>query len=48
MMAATDTTIVSHSRSPMTSETGRCHSSAMPKLPRRTIRIQRRYWIHTG
>ena len=40
MIAATETTIVSHSRSPITSETGRRHSIAMPKLPRTTSVIQ--------
>ena len=48
MMAATETTMVSHSRSPMTSETGRLHSSAMPKRPCSTCLIQRRYWIQHG
>jgi len=33
MMAATEMTIVNVRRSPMTSETGRPHSIAMPKLP---------------
>ena len=33
MIAATEITTVSSSRSPMTSETGRPHSIAMPKLP---------------
>ena len=47
-MAATDTTMVSQSRSPITSETGRCHSSAIPKFPRTTSFIQRRYWTHMG
>jgi len=48
MMAAIETAIVSQSRSPMTSDTGRPHSSAMPKLPRTTRFIQRRYWTHSG
>ena len=33
MTAASDTTIVSIRRSPITSFTGRFHSMAMPKLP---------------
>ena len=32
-IAATETTIVSQRRSPITSETGRPHSSAIPNLP---------------
>ena len=34
MSAATETTTVSHRRSPITSVTGRRHSIDMPKLPR--------------
>ncbi len=48
MIAATETTMVSQRRSPMTSETGRPHSSAIPNLPCTTKRIQRRYWMYTG
>ncbi len=48
MMAATETTIVSHSRSPITSETGRLHSSAMPNCPCTTCLIQRKYWTSMG
>ena len=42
--AASETTIVSQSRSPMTSVTGRCHSIAIPMSPRTIRRIQRTYW----
>ncbi len=48
MIAATETTMVSHKRSPMTSDTGRPYSSAIPKLPRSTMVIQRRYWTYIG
>jgi hypothetical protein len=48
MIAATETTIVSQRRSPITSDTGRLHSSAWPNLPCITCFIQRRYWTHTG
>ncbi len=47
-IAATETTIVSQSRSPITSETGRLHSSAMPNRPCTTCFIQRRYWTSIG
>ena len=48
MIAATETTMVSQRRSPITSDTGRLHSSAMPNRPCRTIFIQRRYWTCMG
>jgi hypothetical protein len=41
--AATETTTVSHKRSPITSVTGRRHSIDMPKLPRTTCFIHLRY-----
>ena len=42
--AATETTMVSHRRSPITSVTGRRHSIDMPKLPTTISRIHFRYW----
>ena len=42
--AANDTTIVSHSRSPITSVTGRRHSIDMPKLPSTISFIHLQYW----
>ena len=42
--AATDTTMVSHRRSPITSVTGRLHSIDMPKLPRTISFIHFKYW----
>ena len=47
-MAPSDSAMVSHSRSPITSDTGLPHSSAMPKSPRSTSFIQRRYCTHSG
>jgi hypothetical protein len=41
---ATATTTVSHSRSPITSVTGRRHSIDIPKLPTTTSFIHFRYW----
>ncbi len=41
--AATETTTVSHRRSPITSVTGRRHSIDMPKLPWTTSFIHLRY-----
>ena len=43
MIAATEMTIVSVRRSPMTSETGRPHSIAIPKLPCRMRPIHLAY-----
>ena len=40
--------MVSNRRSPITSETGRFHSSAIPNRPCTTCFIQRRYWIGMG
>jgi len=41
--AATETTTVSHSRSPITSVTGRRHSMEKPKSPWTTSSIHLRY-----
>ena len=42
--AATETTTVSHRRSPITSVTGRLHSMDMPKLPCAISLIHLKYW----
>ncbi len=48
MIAAIEITMVSHKRSPITSVTGRFHSSDMPKSPRTTRLIHFQYWTQTG
>ena len=46
--AAKDTAMVSHSRSPITSVTGRRHIIDTPKSPLITSPIQSPYWTTTG
>ena len=48
MIAATEMTMVSVRRSPMTSETGRPHSIAIPKLPWSIRPVHFRYWTVMG
>ena len=48
MIAATEMTMVSVRRSPMTSDTGRPHSIAMPKLPWSMSPIHFAYWTVIG
>ena len=46
--AENDTAIVSQSRSPMTSVTGRRHIMDTPKSPTTTRLIHMPYWMMTG
>ena len=43
-----ETAMVSHRRSPITSDTGFPHSSAMPKFPWSASRIHRTYCTQSG
>ena len=47
-MAAIDSSIVSHSRSPITSVTGRPYSKERPKSPVATIDSHFQYCTHSG
>ena len=47
-MAPSDSRMVSHSRSPMTSVTGRPYSNERPKLPLATMASHFQYCTHSG